>query len=182
MIKFLLSFVGGNKVLLIALLFSSVASAGGAWKIADWKHGKQIAEMKNAAWQAHVDSLNQKNEIDHGNRQVAKAVAEAYELRNRKREIVTRYINKEVIKYVQSDIAGKCDLPDKWVQLHDDAAKNSNTGHADTSGQLNGPPSRITDIEVLGTASVNYDLYHQVSDQLIEMQKWARGIRCENHG
>ena len=178
MIKWILSFLGGNQTLLVMVLISSIASAGATWKILNWKHGKQIAEMENAAWQAQVDNLNQKNAIDLYNNQISESRAEAYELRNKKREVVTKYINKEVIKYVQSDIAGKCDLPNEWVQLHDNAARNSITRNTDTTTEPNDSASGITDIEVLGVVTDNYQSCHQIRDQLIELQDWARGINC----
>jgi hypothetical protein len=181
MLKFLMSFISGNKILLVTVLIASISSAAATWKVADWKHGKHIAEMENAAWQSHVEALNQKNEIDLFNRQVSAARAEAYELRTRKREVVTRYINKEVIKYVQNDDAGKCVLPDKWVQLHDVAAKNSETGNADAARQPDDTPSRITDIEVLSTVTGNYQSCHKIRDQLIELQQWAKDISNENN-
>jgi hypothetical protein len=179
MLKLLMSFIGGNKVMLLALVLTSITTAAATWKVADWKHGKQLAEMENAAWQAHVESLNQKNEIDLYNQQVTSARAEAYELRTRKREVVTRYINRKVIEYVQNDNAGKCDMPDKWVQLHDDAAKNSDAGHSSAPRQPNDAPSRITDIEVLSTVTGNYQSCHQIRDQLIELQAWASNIKFE---
>ena len=172
----ILGFVGGNQFFLVALLISSIASAGATWKILDWKHGKQIAEMENAAWQAQVDNLNQKNAIDLANNQVATAIAEAYELRNKKHEIVTKYINKEVIKYVQSDIAGKCDLPNQWVRLHDSAARNRITGNTDTTTEPNDLSSGVTDVEVLGVVTDNYQSCHKIRNQLIELQEWARNI------
>ena len=178
MIKWILGVLGVNQTLLIALLISSAVSAGATWKVLDWKHGKQIAEMENAAWQAQVDNLNQKNAIDLYNNQVSEARAEAYELRNKKREVVTKYINKEVIKYVQSNSAGKCDFPNQWVQLHDNAARNSITGNTDTTAEPDDSSSGITDIEVLGIVTENYQSCHQIRDQLIELQQWARGISC----
>ena len=179
MIKWILKFFSGNQTLLIALLISSIASAGATWKVMNWKYGKQIAEMENAAWQAQVSNLNQKNIIDLANNREAIARSEAITLRNRKREVVTKYVNKEVIRYVQSDNAGKCDLPNQWVSVHDYAARNSIARETRTAPEPNDDASGITDIEALGVVTENYQSCHQIRDQLIELQEWARGISCK---
>lgn len=179
MISRLLGFIGLNKLLLVAVLASSAASAFATWHILDWKHGKEIAEMQNLAYQAAIQSMNDKNEIDYYNGQVAKAQAEAYEAKNREREVITKYVTKEVIKYVQSDDAGKCDLPDQWVYLHDTAARGSLPRDTDTASEPNGDTGRITDIEVLGVVTENYQSCHKIRDQLIGLQEWAKGISCK---
>ncbi|MBL4761517.1 MAG: hypothetical protein JKY93_02325 [Gammaproteobacteria bacterium] len=174
----LLAFIPLNKTALIAvfLLMAATISAGTTWKISAWKYGQQIEAMQNAAWQAHVQALDKKNERELYRRQVAQARTEAYETRRLKQQVVTKYISREIIKYVKNPNAGKCDLPNGWVQPHDAAARNAVPGQSDATGEPDDAPSGITDIEALGVVTENYQTCHLIRDQLIELQLWAKAI------
>ncbi len=111
--------------LLIAAAISAILSAGGTWKVLNTAHKLEIAELKNVAWQAEIAAQNTKTEIDLSNSQLAQAVAETHELKNRKRETVTKYVNKKVIEYVKSPNAGECVLNAEWVRAYNAAYSGS---------------------------------------------------------
>lgn len=141
------SFLSNWKLIATMFLAGSLVGSATTWQVLDWKHGKQLAEIENATWQMKVSNLNAKNEIDLYNNRVAIAQAENYALAKQKQEVVTKYLTKEVIKYVQADNAGKCDLPNDWVRIHDAAARNSVAGNADTTAGTDDVTTRITDID-----------------------------------
>jgi len=165
-----------NRLIIVALV-CSLGSSFATWKVMDWKHGKQLAEIENATWQMQVNNLNAKNEIDLHNNRATLAEAENIELAKQKQKVVTKYLTKEVIKYVKNDDAGKCVLPYEWVRIHDTAARNSITGDADTTTSTNDIAARVTDIDALEVVTDNYQTCNAIRDQLKGLQAWAKSIK-----
>lgn len=160
--------------MLIAAVALVVATATATWKTAAWRYGQQITAMENAAYQAQIAAMNSANEINLRNRQLSDAAAELHAIHQQKQKTVTQYINREVIKYVQSPDAGQCQLPDDWVRTYDAAAANMSRSPA-SSGGADDDTTRITDIEVLQNAGDNYGACNQIRQQLIDLQNWVRG-------
>ena len=166
----------GNRFL-ITILLCSLVSAFATYKIFEWKHGKQLAEIENATWQMKVDNLNTKNAIDLYNNRVTIEQEKNYILSQKKQKVVTQYINKEVIKYVQADTTGMCDMPAEWVRLHDIAARNNIAGDADSTAVTNDSAARITDIDALEVVTENYLTCNEVREQLMNLQEWVKKIK-----
>ncbi len=133
--------------LLIAAVVSALLSAGGTWSILNTRHDLEITKLENAAWKAHLDAVSKKSDIEYFNNKVSQQQSEIEALKTVKRETVTRYINKEVIKYVQADNAGKCILPYEWVRIHDTAATGNITSDTNTTAKSNDTATSVTDIE-----------------------------------
>jgi len=163
--------------LLIATIVSAILSAAGTWSILNTRHDLEITKLENTAWQAHVDGLNTKNEIELYNNKISQQQSEIEALKTVKRETVTRYINKEVIKYVQADNAGKCILPYEWVRIHDTAATGNIAGDTNSTAKSNDTAASVTDIEALGVVTENYQMCNIIRDRLIGLQAWAKNIK-----
>jgi hypothetical protein len=83
-------------------------------------------------------------------------------------QTVTKEIVREVIVRIPADA---CPLPDEWRVLHDAAA----TGTAPAApGGPDGAPTGAQ--EAADTVAENYGQYHDVADQLRQLQQWVREV------
>ena len=129
-------------------------------------YGGYVTEMK---WRAEAAKL--KADMD---RKVALADKKS-------KQIVTKYVVqtkvikekgdaiKKLSKHVKEADA-KCIVPKSFVLLHDSAAKNE---VPDTSAGIDGSPSGIKLSTVGETVTINYNNYHQLSEQLKALQDWV---------
>jgi len=131
--------------LAISTIVAALLSAGATWKVLDTRHTLEITQMENEAWQAHVASLDQKNTIDLYNTRVAQATAQVHQLKNRKREVVTEYVNNGVIEYVQDPSAGKCIFSAEWVRTFNAAASGRVPGDTSSAGKSDGTTADASD-------------------------------------
>jgi uncharacterized membrane-anchored protein YhcB (DUF1043 family) len=127
------------------------------------------AYSKDMLWRAEADKL--KADMD-------RKVAEADK---RSKQIVTKYVTQtKVIKEKGNEIKklsqhvkesdAKCIVPKSFVLLHDSAAKNE---VPDTSKGIDGSASGVNLSTVGETISINYNNYHQLSEQLKALQDWV---------
>ena len=98
------------------------------------------------------------------------------------KRIVTKYIIqtkvvkekgdalKKLSKQISKDADANCTVPKSFVLLHDSAAKNE---VPDTSKGVDGSTSG-TNLSTIGeTVTINYNNYHQLSEQLKALQDWV---------
>jgi hypothetical protein len=97
------------------------------------------------------------------------------------KQIVTKYVVQtkvikekgDAIKKLSQHVKeadAKCIVPKSFVLLHDSAAKNE---VPDTSAGVDGSSSR-TNLSTIGeTVTINYNNYHQLSEQLKALQDWV---------
>jgi len=97
------------------------------------------------------------------------------------KQIVTKYVVQtkvikekgDAIKKLSQHVKeadAKCIVPKSFVLLHDSAAKNE---VPDTSKGVDGSSSR-TNLSTIGeTVTINYNSYHQLSEQLKALQDWV---------
>jgi len=127
------------------------------------------AYSKDMLWRAEAEKL--KADMD-------RKVAEADK---RSKQIVTKYVTQtKVIKEKGNEIKklsqhvkesdAKCIVPKSFVLLHDSAAKNE---VPDTSKGIDGSASGVNLSTVGETISINYNNYHQLSEQLKALQDWV---------
>ena len=161
------------------LLFVAVLSAGSTWQIQNWHYGKIIAESKNQQWNNHLQAVNTKIELDREAQAKEQALLELQEVKKKKNKIHTKIVTKEVIKYVQSPSAGKLIIPDEWVRIHDTAAIGPEylQGEPVAATKPNDSATKITDIETLEIVTNNYSSYHEIYNQLIDLQDWVK-LQC----
>ena len=127
------------------------------------------AYSKDMLWRAEAEKLQA--DMD-------RKVAEADK---RSKQIVTKYVTQtKVIKEKGNEIKklsqhvkesdAKCSVPKSFVLLHDSAAKNE---VPDTSKGMDGSASGVNLSAVGETISINYNNYHQLSEQLKALQDWV---------
>ena len=127
------------------------------------------AYSKDMLWRAEAEKLQA--DMD-------RKVAEADK---RSKQIVTKYVTQtKVIKEKGNEIKklsqhvkesdAKCIVPKSFVLLHDSAAKNE---VPDTSKGIDGSASGVNLSAVGETISINYNNYHQLSEQLKALQDWV---------
>jgi len=97
------------------------------------------------------------------------------------KQIVTKYVTQtkvikekgDAIKKLSQHVKeadAKCIVPKSFVLLHDSAAKNE---VPDTSAGVDGSASRVNLSTIGETISINYNSYHQLSEQLKALQDWV---------
>jgi len=99
-------------------------------------------------------------------------------------KVVTKYINKieivkekgdaivkEIPKFVTATADGQCVIPNGFVLLHDSASRNE---VPDSTRSVDEGASSVKLSGVATTVSENYNLYHQVSQQLKSLQEWVK--------
>jgi hypothetical protein len=98
-------------------------------------------------------------------------------------KIVTKYVTKtkvikekgdvivkEVPKYITKNADANCVIPKSFVLLHDSAAKGT---VPDTSAGVDESASGTKLSTVAETVTINYNNYHQLSEQLKALQDWV---------
>jgi hypothetical protein len=127
------------------------------------------AYSKDMVWRAEAEKL--KADMDskialsekHSKQIVTKYVTQTKVIKEKGNEI------KKLSQHVKEADA-KCIVPKSFVLLHDSAAKNE---VPDTSTGIDGSPSG-TNLSTIGeTISINYNNYHQLSEQLKALQDWV---------
>jgi hypothetical protein len=99
------------------------------------------------------------------------------------KQIITKYVTKtkvikekgdviikEVPKFITKDADAKCIIPKSFVMLHDSAAKNE---VPDSSKGIDETASGVKLSTVGETVTINYNNYHQLSEQLKALQDWV---------
>lgn len=120
----MLSLSAKIKIAAGLILVSAVFGAG--YKVAEWRYEKQIADMNASLSEARAVA------VEEGLARHAAADALNAE-KTKAREVVYKTITKEVDRYVQSPDAGRCQLPDDWVRIHNSAATSGSASQLDDS-------------------------------------------------
>ncbi len=106
------------KIAAALILVSGIFAAG--YKVAEWRYEAIIADIHASLAEARAvaveEGLARHAAADALNAEKAKA-----------REVVYKTITKEVDRYVQSPNAGRCQLPDDWVRIHNSAATSGSS-------------------------------------------------------
>lgn len=87
-------------------------------------------------------------------------------------QVVTRTVEKEVVRYADSN-PGSC-LDAGWAGLHNDAAANRLPGTAPGPDEAGGAPRAA---EALSTVTRNYAACHRTADRLDALQNWVNEQR-----
>lgn len=158
----------------IALAVAAISSSA-TWWIQSQHYGKIIAENENKALNLHIQAVNEKLELDRAYRKNEQIIIELAEVRKEKQKVLTKVINNDVIKYVQSPIAGKCDIPNEWVRIHDAATIGSEYLQGDTSPAAiaNAVAPTVTDADAIIVIADNYGTCNEIRNNLIDLQSWV---------
>lgn len=128
---------------LYAMLVIAVLSSSTTWWVQSQHYGKIIAEKDNAAMVSYTDAIRLKISKDQADRKLEFTLAELSELEKQKQKVITREIQRDVIKYKENPNIGKCVLDNEWVRIHDAAVTGTNNmpRPTDTTSGPNGASS-----------------------------------------
>ena len=89
------------------------------------------------------------------------------EVTKKKGEQIVKYVDR----YVNKEADAKCVIPSSVVELHNSAAKNE---LPDPARVANESPSGVALSTTTKTVVENYNLFHELRQQLISLQEWIR--------
>jgi len=150
---------------IVALIASVVLGFATGWKVHGWKTDAEALETARA----HVEQMKQaQRATDDLSAQLEAAKAQ--------REVVTRTITKEVVKYAQNPDIGHCRLAPEFGVLFNSAAEGT-APPASEAPSTSGGTSDTSDSAVLAVATENFGQCKEWRASLIGWQEWYQSIR-----
>lgn len=124
---------------------------------------------------ARESSISKSRDLERALADKISAVDEAHELRRKMAETHAKVVEKEVIKYVESDYSGHCQLPNGWVRIDTEAATGvpSNSG---TASVTDDSPSGFTDTDALRVMVDRTKVCKAEIDKLKSLQDYVRSV------
>ncbi|MBN50017.1 MAG: hypothetical protein CMN85_10785 [Spongiibacteraceae bacterium] len=128
-----------------------------AWQVQAWRYGGAIEKIAHA----HTEALRQaESDARKAEKELSSVTAEIDRLSEQAREnvrVVTETVEKEVIRYVETDpSAGDCQLSLGWVRAHDNATHAEMPQNPAPSGAPDDAAGPATDVDALRAVSRNY--------------------------
>jgi|GEM_PF-6833361 len=140
-----------------------------------YRYGEKIAVMERENNKALLQSSEKARTIEHKAQKNLSDVAGADNARRTEIKIVTEYVDREVVKYVETDpAAGSCTFSDNWVRAYDGGARMPSS--ARTKPFMDDPAAAITDIEVLSVSQSQFKTYAEVSANLAALQAYITDV------
>ncbi len=165
-----------TKIKLILLIVAAAGAFFAGWQVNAWRYQAKISDMQNKALESAKKAENDARKIEELNRHITNKIDENNALKAQKQKIVTKTINREVVKYVKSDTP-KCDLSNNWVQLHDAAASGRVSEISDSASESNAEAPKVTDDQAIITVTENYATCQEVRQQLESLQEWVKSVK-----
>lgn len=154
---------------------ASVAAFSIGFKVSADLYDSKIQKIRAEQAEVALEAANRNRMIEQLGLELSGIISERNALRNQRRKVVEKVITKKVIEYVQTDVAGQCDIPDEFVRIHDHSASGRVSGTTEAPGTSPASATGITDTEVLEVVTANYDACHEIRDKLISLQEWTTG-------
>lgn len=136
--------------------------------ISGWVKGSQHGTRKLTDYQA--EQATKAIKIMQGRTQVVTKVVTEYVKVAGKTQVVTNTIEKEVVRYADSN-TGSC-LDARWRVLHDASARNQVPPSPGGTDEASGAPKAAA---AIGTVTENYAACNRTADRLDALQNLLRG-------
>ena len=146
------------RVIAVAMMVGGVYLYGGYGVEMGWR--KKAAEL-----QAEIDRKNAESVI------VTEKIVTQYKEKIKVVKEKGDVIIQKVPQYITKESDTKCIIPNSFVVLHDSAAKNEVPNS--TTGVDEGA-SAVKLSDVARTVTINYNNYHQLTEQLKALQDWVK--------
>lgn len=161
-------------VLLLGGLAGLSAWAGWTWR----DRGARLAEARQEAMAQ--TRLNRALETERLEREALQsrldAVAQEAARRTEQIRTVHQYIDREVIRYVNTPVRAAVSLPGDWRVLHDAAATGELPETPFAAGFFTSAARPVDDAAALATVARNYEQCALWREQLIGWQQWYETI------
>jgi len=149
-----------QRLVIYGLLIAGVLAAS-----AGWGYMKGVERLY--AYQAKQATQAVKIVVKQG--AVTERIVERFVKVQGATKIVTQTVEKEVVRYVETN-PGPC-LDAEWRRLHDAAAANTISTPAGPADGAGGAPSAA---EALEAVTASYAACHRTADKLELLQAWVR--------
>ena len=163
------------RIIMVSAIALSAAAV--SWRVTASHYQGRIHAIQDSAQAAYNVALAQARELTDLNNELTSAAGELEAARIEQHNIKTRTITKEVIKYVQSNYSGNCDLPAGWVRIHNAAATGRVPTAASATAVPDGAPSGVSDSDAIQAIANNYGTCNDVRGRLEALQSWVRSRR-----
>ena len=162
---------GGVPYIGVAVLIAAFW-AGFEWR--DRSADLDLAELEADYNQAVLDAKDVAAAKELEMRRRSEAIGQRDAARRALRDAQSETTTKEVIRYVQGNSSGGCNLPGEWVRIHDQSARMPET--PETPRVPDGAARPIKDAKVLRVVTANYRTCAGVADRLELLQDYVRGL------
>ena len=131
---------------------------------AGWSHRAGVAKLDAAQFAKQVEEYETalQNKVDK--------VEEVAQVAVNEQVVVTKYVTKEVIKYVKNN-TDVCELNDDWVRIHNTAS----AGRVPDTTETTVVPYDTTD--AIATVAENYGNCRDTIERLNALQSWVAALR-----
>lgn len=157
-----ISFLAGNWV---RLALYGLVIAGALATAAGFGYHKGVQRL----WSYQVEQARQAVKVIVRQGEVTERVVTKYITIRAKAEVIERTIEKEVIRYAETNTSA-C-LDPQWRRLHDGAAVGA---VPDPAGSVDGEATTPAAHEAIAAVTENYAICHANADRLEALQGWIR--------
>lgn len=146
-----------NTYNILIKLSGIILLLGGVWLEGGWYYyHKAESEIKRIEAESKAATLKIEAEYN-----------EKLSQTKQRGETIVKYVDK----YITTEADAKCVIPNSFVVLHNGAVHNQ---VPDTSRAADESPSGVALSTTTKIVVDNYNTYHEVSQQLISLQKWIK--------
>ncbi len=146
-----------------------LAGLGLALFMAGWAKG--VAHEQRTQLDAQRDAAVQIVQVERKQAAVSQQVVQRHEAGRARDRMVTKTIEREVIRYVQATSNNDCRIDRDWLRLHTAAVMSADP---DSPRVADATATSATAGDVLATDASNYAACHETTRQLVDLQAWLQ--------
>ncbi|WP_339617218.1 hypothetical protein [uncultured Gilvimarinus sp.] len=160
------------RLCIVVAVVSLLAGYGAGWYVNGLRWEKDWLSADKVARELAADKAGLEAKIRSEREGRLAAVDKAAVLERALADAEGEVIIKEVLRYVQSDTAGDCSLPDDWVRIHNAAAGVPRVPDAPAVDAREAETAR-TDSDALPVIASNYRRCREAMTRLEGLQAWT---------
>ena len=169
-----LSFLSPQVWLLVGAV---AASSTATWRVTSWMYQSEISGMRADKAKAAQKATESNRRVEQLAGELSQALSEQLAEKQEEQKVVTKFVRKEVIRYVQNPNIIRCELSPDFVRAHDSAASGRVPPDSETSS---GVDAGTNDAELLEVVTENYGICRENRQRQIALQQWAKSIQKLN--
>ena len=153
------------KVAVISSVAAAIFAAWLAHSLTDARWEVKYQNLENSHLEAVAESQRFATKIERQARDNSDLLAQTILAEMDLEHARGQTTEVEVIRYVESNVAGNCDLDYQWLHAHDVRAAHVSGAASPAAGGAQGP-SGVTEADALQVVSANYDYCAQAYRQV----------------